>query len=146
MAISMLKIRRPLGRLIFNMGIAIPGKTVFLIETAPWCRVGLLKNHCYTETPKILDTNDLSLLCDDLFETYPYLYVPSGKTHIDNAVWLGITCGWTSAPKYISCYNLAMECAIYTSIKHLNMKPCVNEKTHWALIIDCVIISTDIYV
>ena len=33
----MLKIRRPLGRLIFNMGIAIHGKTVFLIETAP-CR------------------------------------------------------------------------------------------------------------
>ena len=33
----MLKIRRPLGRLIFNMGIAIPGKTVFLIEMAPWC-------------------------------------------------------------------------------------------------------------
>ena len=32
----MLKIRRPLGRLIFNMGIAIPDKTVFLIETAPW--------------------------------------------------------------------------------------------------------------
>ena len=32
----MLKIRRPLGRLMFNMGIAIPGKTVFLIETAPW--------------------------------------------------------------------------------------------------------------
>ena len=31
----MLKIRRPLGRLIFNMGITIPGKTVFLIETAP---------------------------------------------------------------------------------------------------------------
>ena len=35
MAISMLKIRRPLGRLIFNMEFAIPGKTVFLIETAP---------------------------------------------------------------------------------------------------------------
>ena len=35
MAISMLKIRRPLGRLIFNMGIAIPSETVFLIETAP---------------------------------------------------------------------------------------------------------------
>ena len=31
----MLKIRRPLGRLIFNMGIAIPGKTVFVTETAP---------------------------------------------------------------------------------------------------------------
>ena len=40
MAISMLKIRRPLGRLIFNMGIAIPGKTVFLIETAPWILPG----------------------------------------------------------------------------------------------------------
>ena len=39
MAISMLKIRRPLGRLIFNMGIAIPGKTVFLIETAPRCYI-----------------------------------------------------------------------------------------------------------
>ena len=36
----MLKIRRPLGRLIFNMGIAIPGKTVFLIETAPWVNTG----------------------------------------------------------------------------------------------------------
>ena len=34
-AIPMLKIRRPNGRLIFNMEIAIPGKTVFLIETAP---------------------------------------------------------------------------------------------------------------
>ena len=38
MAISMLKIRRPLGRLIFNMGIAIPGKTIFLIEMAPRTR------------------------------------------------------------------------------------------------------------
>ena len=42
MAIPMLKIRRPLGRLIFNMGIAIPGKTVFLIETAPWSLGGNL--------------------------------------------------------------------------------------------------------
>ena len=45
MVISMLKIRRPLGRLIFNMGIAIPGKTVFLIETAPrWWKQCLHKN------------------------------------------------------------------------------------------------------
>ena len=34
----MLKIRRPLGRLIFNMGITIPCKTVFLIERAPRAR------------------------------------------------------------------------------------------------------------
>ena len=32
------KDKTALGRLIFNMGIAIPGKTVFLIETAPWFR------------------------------------------------------------------------------------------------------------
>ena len=47
MVISMLKIRRPLGRLIFNMGIAIPGKTVFLIETAPWSFVSFALNHQY---------------------------------------------------------------------------------------------------
>ena len=41
MAISMLKIRRPLGRLIFNMEITIPGKTVFLIETAPRARLNI---------------------------------------------------------------------------------------------------------
>ena len=46
MAISVLKIRRPLGRLIFNMGIAIPGKTVFLIETAPWCWESLMSSDC----------------------------------------------------------------------------------------------------
>ena len=43
MAIPMLKIRRPTGRLIFNMGIPIPGKTVFYIETGPcfFCAHGL---------------------------------------------------------------------------------------------------------
>ena len=62
----MLKIRRPLGRLIFNMGIAIPGKTVFLIETAPWsvynqCHgnlLELLKGEAYSEwihLSKLLD-------------------------------------------------------------------------------------------
>ena len=58
MAISMLKIRRPLGRLIFNMGIAIPGKTVFLIETAPrihddglcMCGIVVLCQNIYTWT------------------------------------------------------------------------------------------------
>ena len=48
MAISMLKIRRPIGRLIFNMGIAIPGKTVFLIETAPWSHVSSAKLPIHT--------------------------------------------------------------------------------------------------
>ena len=35
MAIPMLKIRRPNGRLIFNMGIPIPGKDGLCIETGP---------------------------------------------------------------------------------------------------------------
>ena len=35
MAILMLKIRRPNGRLIFNMGIPIPGKDGLYIETGP---------------------------------------------------------------------------------------------------------------
>ena len=48
MAISMLKIRRPLGRLIFNMGIATPGKTVFLIETAPRKQYGYCSTRLYT--------------------------------------------------------------------------------------------------
>ena len=43
----MLKIRRPLGRLIFNIGIAIPGKTVFLIETGPWLALCVLKQMVY---------------------------------------------------------------------------------------------------
>ena len=51
MAISMLKIRRPLGRLIFNMGIAIPGKTVFLIETAPRVFDMLEQNILLNELP-----------------------------------------------------------------------------------------------
>ena len=59
----MLKIRRPLGRLILNMGIAIPGKTVFLIETAPWifcnrpqhnyCQFHMAKVYTYYLTQRI---------------------------------------------------------------------------------------------
>ena len=66
----MLKIRRPLGRLIFNMGIAIPGKTVFLIETAPrWfnhikCMLhiwGSLYPNCNTRTSAVTEMTDLVL-------------------------------------------------------------------------------------
>ena len=48
MGIPMLKIRRPVGRLIFNMGIAIPSKMVFLIETAPRSFQISLKTTLYT--------------------------------------------------------------------------------------------------
>ena len=57
----MLKIRRPLGRLIFNMGIAIPGKTVFLIETAPrWFETPSwsLWRHC-----NVLALRDFAIHC-----------------------------------------------------------------------------------
>ena len=37
MAIPMLKIRRPNGRLIFNMEITIRRKDGLYIETGPWC-------------------------------------------------------------------------------------------------------------
>ena len=53
----MLKIRRPLGRLIFNMGIAIPGKTVFLIETAPCsmqCNTASLLQNSHNTWHKII--------------------------------------------------------------------------------------------
>ena len=64
MVISMLKIRRPLGRLIFNMGIAIPGKTVFLIETAP-SFLG-----CQLEQANTDNIND-----DDMYATHGGCYV-----------------------------------------------------------------------
>ena len=37
--IPMLKIRRSSDRLIFNMGIAIPGKDGLYVETGPWCLI-----------------------------------------------------------------------------------------------------------
>ena len=75
MAISMLKIRRPNGRLIFNMGIAIPGKTVFLIETAPWGRGDLvvaLSSRSETERREIV--NDLLLRVEAQVKTEPSLH------------------------------------------------------------------------
>ena len=80
MAISMLKIRRPLGRLIFNMGIAIPGKTVFLIEMAPRIRRRMCKTFvfylfgtqddesCYTLLPSryYVQLFDKISLCDEM--------------------------------------------------------------------------------
>ena len=64
----MLKIRRPLGRLIFNMGIAIPGKTVFLIETAP--RISSLNNMYNITFPRL---RELWLQVNDIFHFDPEL-------------------------------------------------------------------------
>ena len=86
----MLKIRRPLGRLIFNMGIAIPGKTVFLIETAPrkWKAVFLyfmglynfIGRHAYNST---------------YIDEYIEIYFRHGFEHVHRAnPWAPIT--WAS--------------------------------------------------
>ena len=77
MAISMLKIRRPLGRLIFNMGIAIPGKTVFLIETAPW-RQAIIWNNVGLLDPKEELTVNLST------STKIFIAKCTSKYHLQN--------------------------------------------------------------
>ena len=64
----MLKIRPPLGRLIVNMGIAIPGKTVFLIETAPCFLLSLMRWGRFTDTGAILR---LPRVCPDAQEVIP---------------------------------------------------------------------------
>ena len=73
----MLKIRRPLGRLIFNMGIAIPGKTVFLIETAPWFTAINILHHERCHSPEL--TRGQQIVCPLL--NISYSDVKSGADH-----------------------------------------------------------------
>ena len=82
----MLKIRRPLGRLIFNMGITIPGKTVFLIETAPcywqpinyeWLIVAVRMTSCI-DSQCIIWVKNLSINMASTVRLYLLaLYIPS---------------------------------------------------------------------
>ena len=54
MTIPMLKIRRPNGRLIFNMGIPIPGKDGLFIETGPcWLYNYIFNIRVFMGTTKI---------------------------------------------------------------------------------------------
>ena len=57
----MLKIRRPLGRRIFNIGIAIPGKTVFLIETAPRASIRWDLDHTTLRTTGLTDLKSMRI-------------------------------------------------------------------------------------
>ena len=82
MAISMLKIRRPLGRLIFNMGIAIPGKTVFLIETAPRAYYDfILKAHTaqYIKGVSIINQKALNGLFSNLAHTLIVIVITASE-------------------------------------------------------------------
>ena len=75
MVISMLKIRRPLGRLIFNMGIAIPGKTFFLIETAPGVTdLCQFKETPYSNSPMIQPTWLQPICHHKIIITHPLIF------------------------------------------------------------------------
>ena len=104
----MLKIRRPLGRLIFNMGIAIPGKTVFLIETAPWLFSNVVQccalrnlHHCPTHSQYLL-------VCGSII----YDSVPR-KVKILNKIWIPTTwyCHWRRSHLtfYLACCNMVIK-------------------------------------
>ena len=70
------KARRPLGRLIFNMGIAIPGKTVFLIETAPWLFCIYFKVGCVVEVDVSGNSN-----IDDILLRCQYTMLVTGEVY-----------------------------------------------------------------
>ena len=54
-----LKIRRSPDRLIFNIGISIPGKTVFILKWGPWplfyTRPPPMQNNCHWDTISVTD-------------------------------------------------------------------------------------------
>ena len=104
MAISMLKIRRPLGRLIFNMGIAIPGKTVFLIETAPKSSNSFYQHNSY----------------------YHYdIHISAWPSNYNDSFLLGVIIhpwrkNWRriSAPKLVDSINILQIVRRYVKINH----------------------------
>ena len=103
MGIPMLKIRRPVGRLIFNMGIAIPSKTVFLIETAPSKRPlplplsytfpllfesifqNFFKHFIVNNPTRALKWNDIAMIMIDIvikYKLYIYFHLGDHDVHI----------------------------------------------------------------
>ena len=112
MAISMLKIRWPLGRPIFNMGIAIPGKTVFLIETAPWWCDKTSQNLANIVSVNDLLTDSITWMNQHLIEIQTFLFT---KMHlkISSAKWvlfclgLNVLTHWGRV-MYICVGNLAI--------------------------------------
>ena len=68
----MLKIRRPLGRLIFNMGIAIPGKTVFLIEPIPHVLFSACITHVYVIITTTMDGLHFTPCISELYSSHAH--------------------------------------------------------------------------
>ena len=96
----MLKIRRPLGRLIFNMGIAIPGKTVFFIETAPRTRQA---RHSFINDRAVRLCTSLHFSIDGLWYTRSVGFLH--QSHLSNNFnsfflhdlwfWYDFYCAWS---------------------------------------------------
>ena len=80
----MLKIRRPLGRPIFNMGIAIPGKTVFLIETPPWWCDKTSQNLANIVSVNDLLTDSITWMNQHLIEIHENAFE---KFHLQNGFY-----------------------------------------------------------
>ena len=135
----MLKIRRPLGRLIFNMGIAIPGKTVFLIETAPWLFSNVVQccalrnlHHCPTHSQYLL-------VCGSII----YDSVPR-KVKTLNKIWIPTTwyCHWRRSHLtfYLACCNMVIKKLV--EIEYLHAGTACIIKAHTTAFILCAWAST----
>ena len=124
----MLKIRRPLGRLIFIMGFAIPGKTVFLIETAPrsgrviqsWVHVPPERS-VVTIRPLYHSQNALKVWgpltdinCSLYVITHPFPHFNHGVAKSQVSAWMG------NYPALHGCNFLFMPCKarVYIYIYH----------------------------
>ena len=134
----MLKIRRPLGRLIFNMGIAIPGKTVFLIETAPRRLMSYFtrleraaftyKLYCMFYLPifdkRMIHTFGFMVIffgktsywiCDLLLPPFPEILavsqylVLSMNTTLLSFIWFRLVCQWYMLSNYLLCVGIARQ-------------------------------------
>ena len=62
-------------RLIFNMGIAIPGKTVFLIETAPWFFLPMYILNHFSSNIKIQSVNEINIPVKNMKHIIEWLHL-----------------------------------------------------------------------
>ena len=130
----MLKIRRPLGRLIFNMGIAIPGKTVFLIETAPWLVTPILGLHVY---PTLCGSLPGYSLCCERWAVCGWGRVPGWQWGESASLWRaprhpGPSLLWTTYDTqwglrewYIHC--LVLDCGISSALAKEIPQSCAKQ-------------------
>ena len=135
MVISMLKIRRPLGRLIFNMGIAIPGRTVFLIETAPSKLLVSPSAQYYSRgRRKILASSRKVLVCSPPRQQRIRAFGCSSKS---TRVLINTTPLLVNKPKVCSHRSVCSSVFVGVPSKYLCARqqspPCVRQQTWWTM-------------